>query len=108
MNHGKTIKDLTVIARNVVDSYGRVFDVDVTPEWLVMKLQEELGELVSDFLVLHGQNRKSLPDDEARKAFADELADVLCFTLLLAQDYDVDIAQAVRDKWMPYLKQDEE
>ena len=102
-----TITELTDIARKVIESYGKKFDVNVTPEWKVMKLQEELGELVHAFLVLNGQNRKSLPEAEAKTAFANELADVLCFTLLLAQDHDVDIVQAVRDKWSPYVKQDE-
>lgn len=104
MNNDK-ISELTKIASSVIDSYGEKFDVEVTSEWMVMKLQEELGELVHDFLVVHGQNRKNLPADEAHKALADELADVLCFTLLVAQDHDVDIAKAVHDKWLPYLDQ---
>jgi len=100
-----TITELTDIAKKVTDSYATRFDVGVTLDWKLMKLQEEIGELVHDYLVLKGENRKKLPIDEAKQNYANELADVLCFTLLMAEGYDIDIAQAVRDKWLPYINQ---
>jgi NTP pyrophosphatase (non-canonical NTP hydrolase) len=80
--------------------YAGRFGIDRTPEWLVLKLQEEVGELTRAFLKLTGQARTSENGGELRAGFAAELADVLCHTVLLARHHDVDLDAEIARKWL--------
>jgi len=99
------LKDLSPIIQKVIDQYGEKFEVKVDADWFVFKLQEELGELVQAYLNQTGRNRRKPESAElSKQATAQELADVFCFTLLLANKLDIDLEQAVKDKWMKYLE----
>lgn len=76
--------------------YARRFDVDRTDDWLVLKLNEEVGELTQAYLARSGQARERRSDD----AFGDEIADVLAHLLLIAERFDLDVAAAVERKWL--------
>lgn len=83
--------------------YGRLFDVDRTDDWLVLKLHEEVGELTQAFLTRSGRTRdRGLSDGEADEAVRDELADVLAHVLLLAERFGVDLEEALEAKWFRY------
>lgn len=83
--------------------YGRLFDVDRTDDWLVLKLHEEVGELTQAFLTRSGRTRdRGLRDGEADEAVRDELADVLAHVLLLAERFGVDLEEALEVKWFRY------
>ena len=70
----------------------------------MLKLQEEMGELVQAFIDLHGMGRdRGLGEDDKAQAFQDELADVLGQVLLLARQHDVDIEAAVEQKWLRWM-----
>jgi NTP pyrophosphatase (non-canonical NTP hydrolase) len=95
------IVDFERVSRLYVDRCGIERDAD----WFVLKLQEELGELVQARLRLTGRGRVKGEGAEAlRLQFEDECADLLGQLLLLANQYDVDLEIAARRKWFRYLE----
>ena len=80
--------------------YARVHGVERTDDWLVLKLQEEIGELTQAFLTLSGRSRdRGLSDDEIRDAFRGEVADALAQLLLVARRFDIDLTEELERKW---------
>lgn len=70
------------------------------PDWFMLKLQEEVGELTQAFNRRTGRGRrKGLSDDEMAVALADEAADVLGHVLLFAKAHNLDIEAAIERKW---------
>ncbi|MGW6277667.1 pyrophosphatase [Kribbella sp. NPDC055071] len=75
------------------------FDRD--PDWFLLKLQEEMGELTQAYLQHTGRARpKGLTPEEIRAGFHQEFADVFCQLLLLARQYDVDLPREIEQKWL--------
>jgi NTP pyrophosphatase (non-canonical NTP hydrolase) len=96
----KLAEKIEVVAAKYVEKYGFERDDD----WYVFKLQEELGELTQKFLMMSGRARdKGLTREQIREEFADEVADTFCLTVLLAAHFDIDIVDAVSNKWFRYL-----
>ena len=94
------IKQLTSEVEQVSQIYAEKFDIERDATWFILKLQEEVGELIQAYLMLSGKARtkgKSL--EEIRAEFHKEVADVFCQTLLLAQFFNVDVENEVREKW---------
>ncbi len=90
----------------VADLYAKRFDIERTPDWYLIKIQEELGELSSAYLKLSGRARlQDESNDQLRKNLEDELADVLAMTLLFAKSQGVDASKALQQKWYQYLDQ---
>ncbi|TWE11443.1 phosphoribosyl-ATP pyrophosphohydrolase [Rudaeicoccus suwonensis] len=83
--------------------YAEVYAVNRSPEWLLLKLTEELGELSQAWLASSGQgrNRDKTPE-QLESAVAAECADVVAMALLFARNVGVDIGQALTDKWLPW------
>ncbi|MFJ3403541.1 pyrophosphatase [Promicromonospora sp. NPDC090134] len=80
--------------------YARVHGLERTDDWLVLKLQEEIGELTQAFLTLSGRSRdRGLSEDEIRDAFRGEVADALAQLLLVARRFDVDLPEELERKW---------
>nr|WP_218847323.1 pyrophosphatase [Psychromicrobium silvestre] len=85
--------------------YAEVFEIDRTETWFVLKLQEELGELVQAFLAMKGMARtRGRTEEELRGDFAQECADVLAHFLLLAKHEGVDLETAIQQKWLSRLE----
>ncbi|MEM8627199.1 MAG: hypothetical protein AAGF32_04585 [Pseudomonadota bacterium] len=73
---------------------------DLTPDWLVMKLGEEVGEVTAAHLIATHRSRKPAGSNDATAAaVADEIADVVGFALALAAAYDIDVEQTLQRKW---------
>ena len=101
------LKHLTEKLETISFGYAHKFDVERTDEWFILKLTEELGELVQSYLQFSGQARhKERSPDELKTAFEDELADVLGMTLLVAHHHNIDLETAVTRKWLQYLNED--
>ncbi|HLT62466.1 MAG TPA: MazG nucleotide pyrophosphohydrolase domain-containing protein [Microlunatus sp.] len=82
-------------------SYGRHFKIDRTPEWLMLKLNEEVGELTRAFLMRSGQSRDhGLGTDDVDELFGEEMADVFAHVLLLARQHGVDLEAEITKKWL--------
>ena len=69
------------------------------PKNLSMSLAIEAAELMEHFQWIDAAESRRVGDDPAKlAAIRDEIADVLCYTLALANALNVDLSQAVRDK----------
>ncbi|GMA20189.1 phosphoribosyl-ATP pyrophosphohydrolase [Arsenicicoccus piscis] len=87
------------VSAGYADHYG----VDRTPEWTLLKLTEEVGELAQAWLSATGQGRdRGASPEELQQALPGEVADVLAMTLVFAQRAGVDVEQALTDKWLHY------
>lgn len=92
-----TAQQIDAISRRYADIYG----FERSTDWLVLKLQEEVGELVQAYLAKTGRQRdKGHSAEEIDRRFSLELADALGMILALAQATGVDIEQAIDDKWL--------
>ena len=98
------IQELTQNLSAISDLYSKRFSIERTPEWYLIKIQEELGELSSAYLKLTGRARtEGNTVNDLRKNFEDEIADVLAMTMLFAKSQGVDIEKALQQKWYKHL-----
>ncbi|WP_409485224.1 phosphoribosyl-ATP pyrophosphohydrolase [Arsenicicoccus dermatophilus] len=87
------------VSAGYADHYG----VDRTTEWVLLKLTEEVGELVQAHLSSSGQGRdRGRSPEELAEAVRGEVADVLAMTLVAAQRLGVDVEEALAEKWLRY------
>ncbi len=99
------IKTLTEEVEKTSLLYTSKFGIDRDSDWFILKLQEELGELIQSYLMMIGQARqKEKLKEELDKDFRKEVADVFAHTLLLAKHYDIDVEKEVEDKWLVWNK----
>jgi NTP pyrophosphatase (non-canonical NTP hydrolase) len=97
------IAEWTNRLENVSAGYAEVYAVDRTPDWMLLKLMEELGELSQAWLVASGRGRdRNLTEQQQKDAVAAECADVVAMALLVARRLDVDVEAALHDKWLPW------
>jgi NTP pyrophosphatase (non-canonical NTP hydrolase) len=100
----RTIEALTGDFERVSQIYARTCGIDRDADWFVLKLQEELGELVQAHLRMTGRGRDKGESGEAIRAqFEDETADLLGQLLLLVHHHGIDIEAACERKWFRYL-----
>ena len=86
------IKDLTHEVEEVSKIYSKRFDIDRDGNWFVLKLQEEMGELIQSYLMMIRQGRsKGKTAEEIKENFHKEVADVFCHVLLLAKFYKINL-----------------
>jgi NTP pyrophosphatase (non-canonical NTP hydrolase) len=70
-----------------------------TPKNLAMALAIEAAELMEHFQWLDAEESRAVAHDEAeRAAVAEELADVVCYALAMANELGIDVADSVRRK----------
>ena len=100
--------DIQEIQKKIVtvsDNYAKHCSINRDDDWYILKLQEEIGELVQNYLSFTGRGRKrEKTDEEIKTDFANELADVVGQVLLLAQHHNINIEEALERKWFTYLK----
>jgi dCTP diphosphatase len=70
-----------------------------SPKNLSMSLAIEAAELMEHFQWISPDASRRVPEDEVKlTAVGEELADILCYTLALANELELDLAAAMRDK----------
>ncbi len=70
-----------------------------SPKNLRMSLAIEAAELMEHFQWISMEASRSVADDpDRRDAVSDEMADVLCYLLGLANELDIDLTQALHAK----------
>lgn len=70
-----------------------------TPKNLAMALAIEAAELMEHFQWLDPQQSREIAHDASRRAAAgEELADVLCYVLALANELSLDVSDTLRAK----------
>ncbi len=99
------IEQLATEVEQVSQIYAEKFHIERDATWFVLKLQEEVGELVQSYLMLSGRARtKGKTAEEIQAEFSKEVADVLCQTLLLAKFYNINLEKEITDKWLQWNK----
>lgn len=99
------IQALTDEVEKVSKTYTQKFGIKRDSDWYILKLQEELGELVQSYLMMTGQGRKKdKTSEELTVDFKKEVADVFSHVLLLAKHHKIDLEKEVEDKWLVWNK----
>lgn len=95
------VKQLSQEVEQVSQIYAEKFNIERDAAWFVLKLQEEVGELIQCYLMLSGKARtKGKSSEDIRAEFNKEVADVFCHTLLLARFYGIDVEKEIEEKWL--------
>jgi NTP pyrophosphatase (non-canonical NTP hydrolase) len=99
------IKDLSEEVEQVSQTYAEKFHIERDATWFILKLQEEVGELIQAYLMLSGKARtKGKSYGEIQADFHREVADVFSQTLLLARFHGIDLEKEVEEKWLSWNK----
>ncbi len=97
------VKQLSKEVEQISQIYAEKFAIERDATWFVLKLQEEVGELIQCYLMLSGKARaKGKSAEEIQADFQKEVADVFCQTLLLARFYGIDLEKEVEEKWLSW------
>ena len=84
--------------------YCRKFDIERNNEWFLLKIQEELGELVQAYLEL---NQKTRPRDnnkeQLKESFINELTDLMCLIMSMSKHNNIDLERTIQEKWLKWL-----
>ena len=99
------IKTLTNEVEKTSLIYSKKFGIQRDSNWFILKLQEELGELIQSYLMMIGQARKKeKTEEELIHDFHKEVADVFAHVLLLAKHHKINLEKEVKDKWLIWNK----
>ncbi|UUX52006.1 hypothetical protein NUH88_09945 [Nisaea acidiphila] len=80
--------------------YALNFGIERDPDWYLLKLQEELGELTQVWNRYSDRGRRGdLSNEELHLALENEAADVLGHILLFANRFGLDLPAAIERKW---------
>lgn len=92
-----TVRELRELVRQFVEARDwRQFH---TPKNLSMSMAIEAAELMEHFQWLTPEESRALANDPDRLAeVGEELADVLCYALALANELGLDVSQTIRAK----------
>ncbi|KKB09977.1 MazG nucleotide pyrophosphohydrolase domain-containing protein [Devosia chinhatensis] len=100
----RSLAELTDLLSEVSDIYASRNVIARDDDWYLLKVQEELGELVAEYLKTTSRARlKGADMPTIRTAMQDEAADVLAMLLLFARHNDIDLETALERKWFQYL-----
>ncbi|WP_439471492.1 phosphoribosyl-ATP pyrophosphohydrolase [Brevundimonas sp.] len=98
------LSDLSASVLRISDIYAREHGIDrdkaASGDWALLKVQEELGELVAEHLRTTGRARGAA---DAEK-LGDEAADVLGMLLIYCRAANIDIEAAMQRKWLHWLE----
>jgi NTP pyrophosphatase (non-canonical NTP hydrolase) len=89
------------IAKSGFD-YGKRHHIEFTPEFAAIKLNEEVGEFNQALLIHQHKCRESkyLDPKVSQKELGHELADVIGMAIVNAKIHDIDIEEALNEKWL--------
>jgi NTP pyrophosphatase (non-canonical NTP hydrolase) len=92
-----TVNDLREMVRQFVDA--RDWQQFHSPKNLSMALAIEAAELMEHFQWISTDAARTIGKDSARlAAVGEELADVVCYALAIANELEIDVSVAMRDK----------
>ena len=97
------VGDLREMVRNFVDE--RQWQKFHTPKNICMAMSIEVSELMEHFQWLTPEESRAVTEDpETLQAVGEELADVICYGMALANELNLDIATIMRDKMVKNIK----
>lgn len=80
--------------------YCSKYDIKRDDDWIIMKLQEEVGELFQAWLMHTGRARdKGQTPDELKQMLAAETADILGMIMIFAASQNIDLNHYIEKKW---------
>jgi len=96
------LKEIQKQVSEVFSTHLRNDKIELDDDYLIMKIGEEVGELMQSYLVYKKRCRpeKYLSEEEAKKGFAKELADVIGLVFVIATVMGVDLNEAITKKWI--------
>ncbi len=98
-----TITELRDVVRKFVDE--RDWQQFHSPKNLSMALAIEVAELMEHFQwISTDASWKVVEDPQRREDVRDEMADVLCYILALANEMDIDLSTALKDKMVKNVR----
>lgn len=98
------IQTLSAKVEKVAQKYSKEYNIKIDSDWLLFKLQEELGELTQAYLMYSKRGRdKGLSKAKIKDNFEKEFADVFCFVLLFAKYHKIKLSKVIREKWISRL-----
>lgn len=81
-------------------SYCDLHGLERDQDWVMLKLQEEIGELTQVWNTKTGRGRdKGLSHEDLDQSLADEVADALGMLLVFAHQHELDLAESIARKW---------
>lgn len=99
------LSTLTDELDTIASNYAKQFGITRDSNWFILKLQEEMGELIQSYLMKTGQARqKGKTKQEIDDDFRKEVADVFGMVLIFAKHHQIDLEQALEEKWMIWKK----
>jgi NTP pyrophosphatase (non-canonical NTP hydrolase) len=82
------------------DRYAKLYGVDRSGDWVMLKLAEEAGELMQTYIRATGRSRHgAMSPQDAKDALSNEVADLIGMCLVLAHQQSLDLAPALERKW---------
>lgn len=91
------VADLRALVRDFVDQ--RDWQQFHSPKNLTMALAIEAAELMEHFQWITADESRRIGDDADKfQAVGEELADVLCYCLAIANELEIEVSTAMRDK----------
>ena len=99
-----SIEELADRVERVSAIYAERCNINRDADWYALKLQEEAGELVAEYLRGSGRGRTGDRSPEAiRTALENEAADLMAQLLLFCRNNAIDVEAALDSKWFVYL-----
>ncbi|MFA6297152.1 MAG: phosphoribosyl-ATP pyrophosphohydrolase [Candidatus Paceibacterota bacterium] len=100
------IEELTKKCQKVVEKYKITYpDVKMDRDYLPFKITEEWGELMQTYLMLTDRGRqKGKTKEEIVNMMEMEFADMFAYLLVFAKNENIDLVQALNNKWFKYLE----
>lgn len=99
----ETFKALSARIGQVGELYARVHGIPRSPDWYLLKLTEELGELTAEHLLMQGRARPATEGGGTREALENEAADLFGQFVLYLRANEIDIEAAIERKWLRHL-----
>ena len=89
------------VVENAIN-YGKKFNVQIDQDFALLKLYEEIGELAQAVLIHRKKSRpeKHMPEELSKKELGKELADVVGMAIVNARLLDIDLEEAINEKWI--------
>ncbi len=89
------------IAENA-EWYAAKFDVKVDKDFAAYNLVKEIGQFAEARLITEGKSipKDRLNDVDAKDRMTQELVDIIALAIINANLYDIDIEQAIKEKWI--------
>lgn len=98
MNSDDLLKFIDLEDRRLRDKFGNYPDEEKRILARTVKLSEETGELSSEILSYNSLQRQEKINNHSVNDLANEFADVIITTLLLAKTTNIDIEEALKNK----------